>query len=68
MPLNHKTDSELKNIEQHFSLKADRVGTVVHVMVSKGLIQRLLFSFCIHQVAGTVSGGQINRLIGKFIS
>lgn len=41
MPLNHKTDSELKNIEQHFSLKADHVGTVVHVMVSKGLIQRL---------------------------
>lgn len=29
MPLNHKTVSELKNIEQHFNVKADHVGTVV---------------------------------------
>lgn len=44
MPLNHKTVSELKNIEQHFSLKAD-VGTVVHIMVSKGFTQGYTFFF-----------------------
>lgn len=44
IPLNHKTVSELKNIEQHFSLKDD-VGTVVHVMVSQGFTQDYTFFF-----------------------
>jgi len=43
MSLNHKTVSELKNVEQHFSLKADHVGIVVHVITSKGLIPKLYF-------------------------
>lgn len=61
MSLNHKTISELRNVEQHFSLKADHVGIVFMLQLQRDLFQSYMFSSYIHQVASILSGGELTN-------
>lgn len=68
MSLNHKTVSELRNVEQHFSLKADHVGIVFMLRLLRDLFQSYTF-FLLHSSGSKhIFWWRINKFIGKYVS